>query len=174
MRILTHLRSLKLRHDNVSENSVNLITAHSRKLERLDLSFTQLRHAPHIADPASIVKLVLTSTYISGADLVRLVRRTPKLKILSIGAMGIKPSSGTHLMSVAAMTINDDILTQLTDALLDCPDIESINLVQNAKLGSQGKKDGALAHFIRLIGRKCKVSYVSMLHYSFIMHYDRY
>lgn len=159
--MLKNLRSLKLRYNMVSEASISSLTEHCTKLERLDVSFTRLKHVPHISEPSLIVKLSLTSTLISGAELVDLVRRTPKLRILNIGAMGVKAGTSTQAaMGSAAMTLNDDVLVQLTDALLDCPDIESINLVQNAKLGAlTSRRDTALSYFIKLVGRKCKVGY---------------
>ncbi|KLO20640.1 RNI-like protein [Schizopora paradoxa] len=156
--MLKNLRSLKLRYNMVTEASISSLTEHCTKLERLDLSFTRLKHVPHIEEPSSIVKLSLTSTFISGTELVDLVRRTPKLRILNIGSMGVKAgTSSSAAMGSAAMSLNDDVLVQLTDALLDCSDIESINLVQNAKLGALvTRRDTALSYFIKLVGRKCK------------------
>jgi len=157
LKILRNLRSLKLRYNSVSEASISSITERCTNLERLDVSFTRVKRAPQISDPSSIVKLSLTSTFISGAELVDLVNRTSKLRILSVGAMGIKAgTSSGAAMSTAAMSLNDDALRRLTDALLNCPDIEVINLVQNAKLGTSSRHDSALAYFVRLVGRKCK------------------
>lgn len=141
----------------VSETSISSITERCANLERLDVSFTKLKHAPYISEPSAIIKLSLTSTFISGTELAGLVRGTPKLRILNIGAMGVKAGTSSH---TAMGSLNDDALMQLTDALLDCPDIESVNLVQNAKLGAlHNRHDTALAYFVRLVGRKCKVSY---------------
>jgi len=124
-------------------------------LERIDVSFTLLRHIPDLPEVPPLEKLSLTSTYISSSELVELVRRLPKLRVLSIGAMGVKPGTSTSIMNSTAMTLNDEALRELTDALSGCPEIESVNLVQNTKLGLS-RRNSALEYFIRRIGRKCK------------------
>ena len=143
----------------MSDASLHPILHSCSQLERLDLSFTLLQHLPSdIATPA-LQKLSLTSTFIPSSDLIDFVKRLPALKILNIGAMGVRPGSTTSIMNSTAMTLTDDALRQLTDALRECAGLESVNLVQNTKLGTTKRHDGALSYFIRNVGRRCQVSF---------------
>lgn len=141
----------------MSDASIHPILIHTPRLERLDLSFTLLQHIQFQQPILTLQKLSLTSTFISTSDLVNLVSCLPSLKVLNIGALGVRPGATTSIMNSTAMTLTDDALRQLTDVLLDCPHIETINLVQNAKLGSTKRQDNALAYFVRHVGRKCRV-----------------
>lgn len=160
---LSRLKSLKLRHNTMSDSGIHPILIHTPRLERLDLSFTLLQHIQFQQPILTLQKLSLTSTFISTSDLVNLVSCLPSLKVLNIGALGVRPGATTSIMNSTAMTLTDDALRQLTDVLLDCPHIESINLVQNAKLGSTKRQDSALAYFVRHVGRKCRVGLFTRL-----------
>lgn len=148
----------------MTDASIHPILIHTPRLERLDLSFTLLYHIQFQQPILTLQKLSLTSTFISASDLVNLVSCLPSLKVLNIGALGVRPGATTSIMNSTAMTLTDDALRQLTDVLLDCPHIESINLVQNAKLGSTKRQDSALAYFVRHVGRKCRVGFYTRLH----------
>ncbi|TDL28013.1 RNI-like protein [Rickenella mellea] len=150
---LSQLRSLKLRHGSLSDPSFAMWIARCPLLQTFDASFTPLRRLPDLQTLTSLQKLAITSTFISSADLVDLVRHLPRLKTLSIGALGVKP--GANTMTSTAMSLNDESLVRLTDALEGCAGIENINLVRNAKLGLTSR-DGALRYFVQKIGRKCK------------------
>ncbi len=113
---------------------------------------------PDIAVEQGIEKLALTSTFISGKNIVQMVERLPKLKILTLGALGSGPNASSSASNSSAMTLSDDILRGLTDALQACPELENVNLVQNTKLGLIKTRDSSIAYFIRLVGRRCKVS----------------
>lgn len=154
---LQHLKSLKIRHDNISDATILPILQHCRMLERLDLSFTLLRHLPDSTSELPIEKLSLTSTFVSSKDLVALIAGLPRLKVLIVGAMGVKAGTSSSVATATAMTLTDDALRQLTDALRNCPLLESVNLVQNSKLGMTKRSDSALAYFIRHAGRRCQV-----------------
>ena len=161
-RPLCALRKLKLRHNLISETTVlPLLSKCMETIERVDVSFTLVKQWPPLPSPVPrLEKVSLTSTLIAGIKLVDLVRCTPKLRILNIGALGVRPQSSTTLLTQGSvgMTLTDEALRKLADALRDnCPDIESINLVQNGKLGFDGRYNRALVHFMRTIGRKCKV-----------------
>lgn len=101
-----------------------------------------------------IEKISLTSTFLPGKELVELVGRLPHLKILNIGAMGVRAATSTALGTSTAMTLNDATLRLLTDALASCKNLESVNLVQNSKLGLARGHSSALAYFIRRVGRR--------------------
>ncbi|KAH8119825.1 RNI-like protein [Phellopilus nigrolimitatus] len=153
---LKRLKSLKLRHNTLSDVAILQLLHHCPVLERLDVSFTLLRHLSGLPHAPPIEKLSLTSTFIPGKELIELVGALPHLRILNIGAMGVKPGTNTAIMNSTAMTLNDDVLRLLTDALRNCSSLESINLVQNSKIGSTRRHDSALAYFIRQVGRRCQ------------------
>ncbi|EJD03572.1 RNI-like protein [Fomitiporia mediterranea MF3/22] len=157
---LRNLKSLKLRHDTISEAPIVSFLHHCTKLERLDVSFTLAKHVPDLPIAPPIEKLSLTSTFIPGKELIELVTRLPRLKILNIGAMGVKAATSTTLTTSTAMTLNDDVLRLLTDALAGCCSLQSVNLVQNSKLGATKGQNSAIAYFIRHVGRK--LSYLNL------------
>lgn len=150
---LKSLRSLKLRHNTITEISVLPFLQRCPNLERVDVSFTLMKHVPDFPVVPSIEKLSLTSTFIPSKEIIELVSRLPRLKILNIGAMGVKAGTSTAIMSSTAMTLNDETLRLLTDILRDCPSMEVMNLVQNSKLGTTRRNDSCVAYFIRHVGR---------------------
>ncbi|KAK7044116.1 hypothetical protein VNI00_007833 [Paramarasmius palmivorus] len=89
-----------------------------------------------------------------------MVARFPNLKTLSIGALGIQESSKAAISNSSAMTMTDAALRSLTDILSSFEHLESVNLVANTKLGMTTKADGALAYFVRRVGRNC--TYLNM------------
>ncbi|KAI5121816.1 hypothetical protein M0805_003252 [Coniferiporia weirii] len=153
---LRRLRSLKLRHNDVSDASVSFFLQNCPALERIDVSFTRLKSMSNLPIGPRVEKLSLTSTFISSEGLIESVRHLPLLKILNIGAMGARPGSSTSIMNSTSMTLTDNALQLLTDALRSCPALETINLVQNLKLGMTKRHDSALAYFIRHVGRRCQ------------------
>lgn len=126
-------------------------------LERIDLSFTLLRRLPENLNILPLEKLSLTSTFVPNKDLVALISGLPRLRILNIGALGVKAGTSSSITTSTAMTLTDDALRQLTDALKNCPLLENVNLVQNSKLGQTKRSDSAIAYFIRCAGRRCQV-----------------
>lgn len=155
---LPNLRSLKLRQAPLSDSVLNPVFTICPNLERLDLSFTLVKR-PILPTGHMLEKLVLTSTKISSADLLAMVAPLRRLRVLAIGAMGGSQGSSAAISNTSAMTLTDDTLRALTDVLAECPDIERVNLVGNTKLGFTGRRgpDAALAHFVRRVGRRCKV-----------------
>lgn len=149
---------MKLRQAPLSDAVVNPILAACPNLQRLDLSFTSVKH-PILPATNLLEKLVLTSTKIASAELVTMVRALPKLKTLALGAMGGGQGSSAAISNTSAMTMTDESLRSLTGILEGCPDLERVNLVGNTKLGFTGRRgpDAALAYFIRRVGRRCKV-----------------
>lgn len=55
------------------------------------------------------------------------------------------------------MTLRDQTLRDVVDQLAICSKLENVSLVGNTKLGVVGRRDRALAYFVRKVGRKCKV-----------------
>lgn len=160
---MLQLKSLKTRHDNLSDASILPVLQHCQLLERIDLSFTLLRHLPENLNALPIEKLSLTSTFVSSKDLVTFVAGLPRLRILNIGALGVKAGTSSSISSATAMTLTDDTLRQLTDALGNCPLLEAVNLVQNSKLGMTKRSDSALSYFITHVGRRCQVCHAGLL-----------
>ncbi|KAI0639336.1 RNI-like protein [Trametes polyzona] len=154
---LPNLRSLKCRQTALSDAVLNPILAICPNLERLDLSFTLIKR-PVLPAGNMLEKLVLTSTKNSSADLLAMVSPLRRLKVLAIGAMGGGQGSSAAISNTSAMTLTDDTLRSLTDALEACPDLERVSLVGNTKLGFTGRRgpDAALARFVRRVGRRCK------------------
>ncbi|TBU65000.1 hypothetical protein BD310DRAFT_296609 [Dichomitus squalens] len=153
---LPNLRSLKLRQASVGDASVNPILAVCPNLRRLDLSFTPIKH-PVLPSGKLLEKLVLTSTNVSGNELVSLVTGLPGLKVLSLGAMGGNEFTTATISQESGTTITDDILRAITDALEDCHALERVSLVWNTRIGFNAGPGprAALAQFIRRVGRRC-------------------
>ena len=76
------------------------------------------------------------------------------LKILALGALGGGQGNSAQISNSSALTMNDDILREVTAILGGLNHLESTSLVGNAKLTSKG---GALADFVNRVGRRCKV-----------------
>lgn len=129
-------------------------------LQRLDLSFTLIQHAPRLlSDIRTLLlqKLSLTSTAVRPADLISIIQLLPQLRTLSLGAMGANRGSQASINNSSAMTMNDDDLRSLTDILVTFAHLEDISLVGNIKLGSSSKISSALWGFVDHVGKKCKV-----------------
>lgn len=128
-------------------------------LESLDLSFTLVK-APQKnidfeANPSRLQKLNLTSTSISGADLVATSPHLPLLRTLSIGALGSRQGSTLSISNSSAMTLTEKDFGALTQVLSTFEQIENINLVGNTKLCMTSRH--VLPDFMQLVGRRCKV-----------------
>lgn len=152
---LPKLRTIKLRHAELSDVSVKSIIRLCPNLRRLDLSFTLVRRPfPLIASQMpSLEKLALTSTAVTTVDLLAALRLLPHLKTISLGALSVSPGATVSINNAA---LNDSILRELTD-ILETYDVESLSLVKNVKLGFLAGKDNALRSFISRVGRRCKV-----------------
>ena len=156
------LRTLKLRQAPLSDAVIDPILTACPNLERLDLSFTLVKHPIRPAGER-LEKLALTSTKVSGQVLVALVSGLPRLRNLAAGALGGGPGSTAAIANSSAMIMTDDILRAIADALIVGKDadvtFERVNLVGNNKLGLTGRRgpEAALAYFVRKVGRRCKV-----------------
>jgi hypothetical protein len=106
---------------------------------------------------ATVEKLSLTSTAISGVDIVALISSLPHIKSLALGALGGGQGSSVAIGNTSAMTMTDQTLESLTDVLKHFEQLEKISLVGNTKLGVTSRRGGALEYFIQCVGRKCKV-----------------
>ncbi|KAF5382968.1 hypothetical protein D9757_006365 [Collybiopsis confluens] len=154
------LQNLKLRSLQLSDPSIEFLLSLSPGLKRLDISFTQSkrpflfisRHAASSIDPFPALlleKLSLTSTPIASSDLLKTISCVSNLQTLSIGAVGAKGAMGV----ASAATLNDTTLRKLTDILHSFPNLRSINMVSNTRLGTSSQV--ALFSFIQQVGRKC-------------------
>lgn len=146
--------TLKLRQTALSDNSIAALVKICPHLRRLDVSFTHIRRPSQWLTPeigSQFEKLSLTSTAISGTELLDVAAAMPNLQTLSLGAMG----GGTK-------TLTDSILQSLTATLAQCTRLDSLNLVGNSKLGLLSK-GGSIRDLISNVGRDCKVSH----HYLF-------
>jgi len=155
---LRNLQTLKLRQTSLSDSSVHSFVSFCPNLRRLDLSFTPIRR-PLLAslNMPLLVKLSLTSTQVASADLLTIISLLPRLKTLSLGALGGGQGSSSAIGNSSAMTMNDQTLSALTDILQTFEQLETISMVGNTKLGlvdTRGR--GAIFNFIRQVGRKCK------------------
>ncbi|ESK85299.1 scf e3 ubiquitin ligase complex f-box protein grra [Moniliophthora roreri MCA 2997] len=152
------MRTLKLRLLGLTDHSLNFLISLFPNLKRLDLSFTLLKRPSILLseDSPALEKLVLTSTELSAADLLSMVARLPNLKTLSLGALGIQESSKAAINNSSAMTMTDASLRSLTDIITRFENLKSVNLAANTKLGTTTKVNGALAYFVRHVGRRCK------------------
>jgi Leucine-rich repeat (LRR) protein len=162
--VLKNIQTLKLRQLGLSNSSVNTFLACCPNLTRLDLSFTHVhRPFPGVLAEATIEKLSLTSTAISGVDVVALISSLPHIKSLALGALGGGQGSSVAVGNTSAMTMTDQTLESLTDVLKHFEQLEKISLVGNTKLGVTSRRGGALEYFIQCVGRKCKVGSIAFL-----------
>ncbi|KAF5368559.1 hypothetical protein D9758_002432 [Tetrapyrgos nigripes] len=159
------LRTLKLRDLSLSDNSLNSFISLCPNLKRLDISFTTVKHPQTLfsSTPLALEKLSLTSTAVSDKDLLSTIVLLPQLRILSLGALGVRQSAKASISNSSAMTMNDSTLRSLTDLLEGFLQLESVNLVSNTKLGSSSKANSALFDFIRRVGRRCQYLNLSNL-----------
>lgn len=155
------LRTLKLRQTSLTDISMNSLPPLCPALSSINLAFTGIRHPPyfHHSDVHPPEKLSLTSTAVSMYDLLLLISRLPRLRSLSIDALGAGNSGKSSSMgNSTAMTLDDEGLTDLTDILAGFEHLESMSMVGNTKLGMTSRTDGALEYFIRRVGRRLKES----------------
>jgi hypothetical protein len=161
---LACLRSLKLRHTLISEDSVSHVISRCHALTRLDVSFTPIRKLMVPSDKETslaLKKLSLTSTPLTSSFLRAFAfSQTSEiftsLHTLHIGALGASPSSSVSSLT-DSLTLTDQILGSLTNILTECRALENVSLVGNAKLGVQSSADMGLGYFVRRVGRRCKV-----------------
>ena len=153
---LRRLKNIKFRHCLVSEFGVIPFMQRCPLLTHIDVSFTLLKHIPEVHPVPPIEKLSLTSTYVPASEVITMVSQLPKLKVLNVGVLGSGKAS-SH--GPAGLSLDDEALLKLTDAMKECDGIESVNLVQNAKLGKRMSKHStsALTYFITHVGRRCRV-----------------
>jgi hypothetical protein len=102
-------------------------------------------------------KLSLSSTAVTGTDLVDVISRLPQLKTLSLGVMGGGNGLSAKMGNSSALTLTPAILRELTDILEHFEHLENVSLVGNTKLYSMESSCKSLADFVRKVGRKCKV-----------------
>ncbi|THH21456.1 hypothetical protein EW146_g89 [Bondarzewia mesenterica] len=154
---LPALTTLKLRQTSLTDNSFNVFLPICPNLRRLDLSFTGVRH-PTQFSVSSLEKLSLTSTVVSTDDLVAIILKLPRLRTLAIGALGGGQGKASAIGNTTAMTMTDDGLQKLADALKNDEYLESVSLVGNSKLGmtARARGDGALSYFVACVGRRLK------------------
>lgn len=169
---LPHLRTLKLRQSAITDTTLHPLLRACPSLQRLDLSFTGIKHAPAFFDlvpnmsaparsPPPLEKLALTSTMIAPATLTTGFERLPHLRTLHLGALGGGSGTAARLGNVSALTLSDALLDALTDALVvHCPVLEALVLSGNAKLSVSrpSLNESALGRLVRRVGRRCKVS----------------
>ncbi|PFH54649.1 hypothetical protein AMATHDRAFT_185367 [Amanita thiersii Skay4041] len=156
---LVKLRTIKIRQTLLGDGSINALVNLCPNLNNLDASFTLLKRPTSLINQLSVPplnKLSLTSTSISSHDLGVILPNLQSLRTLSLGALGISHGSQASINNTSAMTMDDNMLTMITSALMHLPYLEDVSLVGNSKLGITAKKDTALADFISRIGRKCK------------------
>lgn len=154
------IRTLKVRQTSLSDTSMAALCEMCPNLQRLDVSFTAVRRpSPWLTSGIGpqITKLLLTSTAISGPALLDVLAALTNLTKLSLGALGLGTSPNTSVSNTSAMTLTDNDLYSLTDILASHGRLESLSLVNNAKLGFNNKGKGSLQYLIRLVGRNCKV-----------------
>lgn len=155
---LTKLRTLNLRQMPLSDTTLNTFISMCPNLKRIDLSFTLVRHPPALLNITTLEKLNLTSTSVSGSDLLSVLGNSAHLQSLLIGALGGGQATSAVISNSTAMTMTDQILRDITDILESRMELERVSLVGNTKLGLGGRHDSAIADFIRRVGRRCKVS----------------
>ncbi|KAF7437001.1 hypothetical protein PC9H_003835 [Pleurotus ostreatus] len=156
---LPSLHTLKLRGTSLTDMSLNPIISMCPSLRHLDISFTLVKHPAILSDPETappLEKLSLTSTPMSWTTLIATIPCHPHLKTLSIGALGGGQATNATMGNSSGLTMTDTILRVLVDSLSGFTELEHINLVGNAKLGTTGKFERSLEVFIRRVGRKCK------------------
>lgn len=156
--LLSNLRSLDIRQMPISDSTINRMLSICPNVERLNLSFTNVRRPPLLLGIKTLKKLSVTSTRIDPADLLAIVTDLPNLKSLSIGALGGGQGSSVAIDNPSAMTLTDTALRKLTDKLALCKKLEHISLVGNTKLsGTAGRHFSALEDFVQRVGRRCTV-----------------
>ncbi|KAF8711975.1 hypothetical protein RHS03_01609, partial [Rhizoctonia solani] len=147
------LKSLKLRLTKLGDSDLAAFFFHCPNLTTLDISFTQVKNIPIISPFPPLKKLCLTSTRVSGTNLVNVLDNCSELEVLYLGAfgktLGAAPGSGNIL--------TDSLLRDITDVLERCPNLRSISLVSNTRLGAGGSVGRALQDFVKRVGRRCEI-----------------
>ncbi|KAH7334225.1 hypothetical protein B0J17DRAFT_672633 [Rhizoctonia solani] len=146
------LRSLKIRLTNLADSDIATFFSHCPNLTTLDISFTPIKNIPIISPFPPLKKLCLTSTRVSGTNLVNVLEKSPGLEVLYLGAHG--ETVGAALGGSNILT--DSLLREVTDALAQCSNIKSVSLVSNPRLGTSGSLGRALHDFVRRVGRRCE------------------
>ncbi|KAI6136788.1 hypothetical protein F5141DRAFT_1076651 [Pisolithus sp. B1] len=156
--VFTNLRNLKLRQLSLSDASVQPFLARCPNLKRLDVSFTHVRRSPFGTNSIpALEKLTLTSINMPPMDIVTLIASLPHLQTLALGALGGGgQGSFVAVGNISAMSMTDEALALLTDRLVVLKDLEKVNLAGNSKLGLTSRGNGALADFVRKVGRRLK------------------
>lgn len=149
---------MNVRQTFLSDHSLAPFLSICPNLERLDISFTLIQHPAKYLHDKDLEKLALTSTKVSSSELLAAVSNLPNLRTLNVGALGGGQGSSATILNTSAMTMTDQTLRALTDVLKKRTKLERVNLVGNTKLGMTGRRDNAIADFIRQVGRNCKVS----------------
>ncbi|CAE7182385.1 unnamed protein product, partial [Rhizoctonia solani] len=150
--MFTSLRSLKIRETNLSDSDIATFISHCPNLATLDISSTPIKKIPIVSPFPPLKKLCLNSTRVSGTNLVNLLEHCPGLEVLYLGANG--RTTGAALSGSDSLT--DGLLRDITDALAECPNIRSVSLVSNPRLGAGGSLGRALHDFIQRVGRRCE------------------
>ncbi|KAG8888671.1 hypothetical protein FRC00_014700, partial [Tulasnella sp. 408] len=137
---LQQLMSLKLRDTGLNDSALVNLLSLTPNLERLDVSFTQVRSIGCLSSLTKLRKLSLTACPLNTSLAeVKKIPDLPDLEILHLGAIGVNGSP----------TLTDSALYALTDVLEPLTRLENVSLMRNSKLGLTSRKgDGALADFI--------------------------
>ena len=155
-----NLRTLKLKLTPVGDQVLNTILEICPDIRRLDVSFTNIQRPAGLIQNTALEKLLLTSTAMSSADMLKVVTGMTALRSLALGALGRKGGSSIAVANTSVMTMTDETLRKLTKALTGCKHLTNVNLAGNTKLGSVS--GSALTSFVGQIGRNCEASGVSM------------
>ncbi|TFL06691.1 hypothetical protein BDV98DRAFT_588926 [Pterulicium gracile] len=153
--VYQHLSALKFRQTQLTEASLNPFLAFFPNLKRLDISFTGVLHIPQ-SIPSQLEKLSVKSTKVHLHELLPMLSFMSGLKTLSLGALGTGQGATTAMGNSSALTMTDKDLGSLTAALAMMPQLESVDLVQNSKLGKTDRQRESLRAFVSTVGRRCK------------------
>ncbi|KAJ1301745.1 hypothetical protein OPQ81_008976 [Rhizoctonia solani] len=143
------LRSLKIRLTHLTDSDIATFFSYCPNLTTLDVSSTPIKTIPVTSPFPPLKKLCLTSTRVSGTNLLNVLENSPGLEVLYLGAYGTALGGSN--------TLTDSLLREVTDTLARCPSIRSISLVSNPKLGTGGSLGRALQDFFRRVGRRCEI-----------------
>ncbi|ELU40537.1 leucine rich repeats (2 copies) domain-containing protein [Rhizoctonia solani AG-1 IA] len=144
------LKSLKLRLTKLGDSDLAAFFFHCPNLTTLDISFTQVKNIPIISPFPPLKKLCLTSTRVSGTNLVNVLDNCSELEVLYLGAFGKTLGAASGSGNI----LTDSLLRDITDVLERCPNLRSISLVSNTRLGAGGSVGRALQDFVKRVGRR--------------------
>ncbi|KDN39873.1 hypothetical protein RSAG8_08524, partial [Rhizoctonia solani AG-8 WAC10335] len=148
----TSLRSLKIRLTNLSDSDIATFFSRCPNLTTLDISFTPIKKIRIVSPFPPLKKLCLTSTRVAGTNLVNVLKNSPGLEVLYLGAFGETVGATPGISN----NLTDGLLREVTDALAQCPAIRNVSLAGNPRLGTGGSLGRALHDFIRRVGRRCE------------------